>query len=89
MRKLRLGCIPHLDSVGVVADEFFQVGCKRAPVRLESATCRADALGDVEDDAGEAVLVDPHFLVVGHLAQFAARVRVSWVGDGEEARNFT
>jgi hypothetical protein len=77
MGELRLGCIPRLDSVGVVADELLQVCGQRAPVRLEASAGGADALGDVEDDAGEAVLVDVHFLVVGDFAELAV-IRVEW-----------
>lgn len=39
----------------------------------------ANALCDVEDDAGEAVLVDPDFLVIGNFSEFAA---AAYVSDG-------
>lgn len=81
VRKRGLGRVPDFDRVGVVADEFFEVRSERAAVGLEVGVGRgggggggglgADALGDVEDDAGEAVLVDVDFLVVGDLADFA------------------
>ena len=78
-----LGRVPDLDRVGVVADKFLEVCGQGAPVGLEAVGCGRggrrgpDALGDVKDDAGEAVLVDVDFLVVGDFAEFAARW-VSW-----------
>lgn len=72
MGELRLGRVPHLDRVGIVTDKLLEVRRQRAPVRLETAAAGADALGDVEDDAGETVLVDVDLLVVGDLAQRAA-----------------
>jgi hypothetical protein len=44
-----------------------------APVDLRPGAGLAHALGYVEDDAREAVLVDPDFLVVRDLSQLAAR----------------
>lgn len=41
-----------------------------AAVDLGSGARGADSLGDVEDDASEAVLVDVDLLVVGDLADF-------------------
>jgi hypothetical protein len=86
MGELGFGCVPHLDRVGVIADELLQVRGKRAPVGLEAAARGTDALSDVEDDAGEAVLVDVDFLVVGDLAKLAAmeKEKVSGVGVGLE-----
>lgn len=49
----------------------------------------ADALGDVEDDAGEAVLVEVDLLAVGDLADGAAEVSSGWTiveGGGLEGR---
>lgn len=72
MGELCLGCVPHLDSVSIVADELLQVCGQREAVSLKAAARFADALGNVEDDAGEAILVDVDFLVVRDLAQLAA-----------------
>ena len=77
VRKGGFGCVPDFDRVGVVADELLEVRGEGAAVRLEVACRRggggprADALSDIKDDAGEAVLVDVDFLVVGDLADFA------------------
>lgn len=69
--KLGITRVPHLDSINVATDQVLQV-CRQCPaVDLDAATGRADPLGDVDDDAGEAVLVDVDFLVVWDLAQFA------------------
>lgn len=45
----------------------------RAAINLGASSGLADALGNVEDDAGEAFLVDPDFLIVGDLSQLAMR----------------
>lgn len=42
-----------------------------ATVNLGPAALAADALGDVEDDAREAILVDVNLLVVGNLSDLA------------------
>ena len=47
------------------------MGSQGAAVDLGAGAGPADALGDVEDDAREAVLVDVDFLVVGDLSEFA------------------
>lgn len=74
MGELRLCCVPHLDRIGVAADQVFQVHGHRLAVLLEARLVRpggVDALGNVEDDAGEPVLIDPDLLVVGDFAQIA------------------
>ena len=50
------------------------MGGKCAPVCLEAAALGADPLGDVEDDAREAILVDEDFLVIRDLANLAAGI---------------
>jgi hypothetical protein len=79
--ELCLGRVPDLDGVGVVADQVLEVNCQGAAVALEARAGGVDALGDVEDDRGEAVLVDVDFLVVGDLAD-GAGVRGQWLGSG-------
>ncbi len=71
MAELGLGGVPDLDAVGVVTDEVLEVDGQGAAVALESVARGVDALGDVEDDGGEAVLVEVDFLVVGDLADRA------------------
>ena len=75
--KFRLGRVPDFDRVCVVADEVLQVDCQSAAVTLEAGPRGVDALGDVEDDRGEAVLVDVDFLAVGNLADLARRGGIS------------
>lgn len=45
--------------------------CHSLAIDLGSRTAGTDALGNVEDDAGEPILVDPHFLVVWNLSELA------------------
>jgi hypothetical protein len=71
--KLRLGRVPDLDRVDVGADHVLEVRRHGPAVNLGPGAGLADALCDVKDDAREAVLVDPDFLVVGDLSQLAAR----------------
>jgi hypothetical protein len=66
-----LGRVPDLDRVCVLADEVLQVDCEGAAVAFEAGPRGVDALRDVEDDRGEAVLVDVDFLSVGDLADLA------------------
>ncbi len=47
------------------------MGRQGGAVDLGAAAGPADALGDVEDDAREAVLVDVDLLVVGNLSEGA------------------
>ena len=49
-----------------------------AAVDFRAGSWLANALCDIEDDAGEAVLVDPDFLVIGNFSEFAA----TCVSDG-------
>jgi hypothetical protein len=66
-----LGRVPDFDRVYVVADEVLQMDCQGAAVTFEAGPRGVDALRDVEDDRGEAVLVDVDFLSVGDLADLA------------------
>ena len=50
------------------------MGCHCLAVLFEAAGGGADALGDVEDDACEAIFVDVDFLVVWDLAEGAGGV---------------
>lgn len=70
-RKGGLGRVPDLDGVDVLADELLEVRRQGPAVDLGARARGADALRDVEDDARETVRVDPDFLVVGYLAEFA------------------
>lgn len=75
--KLRLRRVPNLDCIDVVAHQLLQVRREGPPVILQRTACWAHALCDVEDDAGEAVLVDVDFLVVWDLAELAV-TRANW-----------
>lgn len=48
---------------------------QRSAIGGVSAASRADALGDVEDDACEALFVQVDFLVIGDLTDRAGGVR--------------
>lgn len=74
MRELCLGRVPDLDGLGVLADQILEVDRQGAAVALEPLAVGFDPLGDVEDDGGEAVLVEVDFLVVGDLADRAGGV---------------
>ena len=69
--ELGLGRVPDLDRVDVGANHVLEVRRHGTPVDLGAGARATDPLGDVEDDAREAVLVDPDLLVVGDLAQLA------------------
>jgi hypothetical protein len=56
--------------------KVFQVGGEGGAVGGWAGARQANALGDVEDDAGEAVLVQVDLLVVGDLAEGAITVRL-------------
>lgn len=71
-REFSLGRVPDLDRVNVRADHVFQMCGHGAAVNLGAGSGLSNALCDLEDDAREAILVDPDFLVVGDLSQFAA-----------------
>ena len=74
MGELRLCCVPHFDRIGVAANQVLQVHGHRLAILLEARLVRPGglyALGNVEDDAGESVLIDPDLLVVGDFAQIA------------------
>jgi hypothetical protein len=76
MGELGLGRVPDFDGVGIVADQVFQVDRQGAAVALEAVAGGVDALGDVEDDGGEAVLVEVDFLVVGDFADRAKATKL-------------
>lgn len=48
-----------------------------AAVDFGTGSCFAYTLCDIKDDAGEAILVDPDFLIIGDFSEFAAAVDVS------------
>jgi hypothetical protein len=80
--ELGLGRVPDLDAVGVVADQVFEVDCQGAAIALQAVAGSVNALGDVEDDGGEAILVKVDFLVVGDVADRAGRPPRSVSGFG-------
>lgn len=57
------------------------MGGQSLAVDLGAAAGAADALGDVEDNASEAILVDVYFLVVRDLSYIASlgRLDVSYI----------
>lgn len=59
---------------------------QRAAIDLRACPGWPDALGDIKDDAGEAVLVDVDLLVVGDLSQFATHSVRREESPGESAR---
>jgi hypothetical protein len=67
--KFSLCGVPHLHRVDVTADQILQVDGQRFAIGLETASCRPNALCDVEYDAGKSVLVDPDLLVVWDFAK--------------------
>ena len=69
--ELRVGSVPDFNGVDIGIDDVFKVCCESGAVDGWAASCDADALGDVEDDACEAVFVEVDFLVVGDLADCA------------------
>ncbi|CAG9980762.1 unnamed protein product [Clonostachys byssicola] len=75
--ELGFGRVPDLGGIDVAADELLEVRRQGSAVDLGSGSRPAHALGDVEDDAGEAVLVDPDLLVVRDFSEFAAQPPVS------------
>ncbi|VUC34569.1 unnamed protein product [Clonostachys rosea] len=72
--ELGLGGVPDLEGILVRADEILEVRRHGPAVDLGSGARLAHALGDVEDDAGEALLVDPDLLVVRDFSDFAAQL---------------
>jgi hypothetical protein len=71
--ELRLGGIPDLHRLDVVAHQLLQMCRQSSSVILERAARWSDALRDVEDDAGEAVLIDVDLLAVWDLTELAVR----------------
>jgi hypothetical protein len=89
MGELRLGRVPDFDRVRVLADKIFQVDRQGAAVALEWVVAGGvHALGDVEDDGGEAIFVKVDFLVVGdftnHAEGIVSQVRRRLKGESEE-----
>lgn len=74
VRELGLSSVPDLDSIDIGSNHVFEMGCHGTAVNLRARARASDALGDIEDDAGEAILIDPDFLVIGDLSQFAAGI---------------
>lgn len=74
-RELCLGSVPDLEALCILADKVLEVRRHGATVNFGPSTGFSHALGYVEDDTREAILVDPDFLVVGDLAQLAVRGR--------------
>jgi hypothetical protein len=68
---LRIRCVPDFHGVDVRVDDVFEVRCESRAIDGGATTCYAHTLGDVEDDAGEAVFVKVNFLVIGNLANGA------------------
>jgi hypothetical protein len=70
-RKLRLGSVPDFEPVFVRANKLLEMCRECPPIDLGALTWWSNALGDVEDDAGEAIAVDPNFLVIRYLSKLA------------------
>lgn len=81
----RLCRVPHLDGVDVGADQLLQMCGQGLAVDLWGATGTSNALGYVEDDARETVLVDENLLGVGDLAKrtvvIVSGLALSWPLD--------
>lgn len=73
--ELRHGRAPDFEQVGVGIHDILEVDGQRGAIGGVGAASGADALGDVEDDACEALLVQVDFLVIGDLADGAGGVR--------------
>lgn len=69
--ELRACRAPDFEEVRVRIDNVLEVDGQRCAVGGVGAASRADALGDVEDDACEAFFVEVDFLVIGDLADGA------------------
>lgn len=78
-RELGLCCVPDLKRVLVGADQLLEMRRHRAAIDLGVRAGLADALGDVEDDAREALSVDPDLLVVRYLPQLAMGMSACFV----------
>lgn len=73
--ELCRGCAPDFEQVRVGIDDVLEVDGQRSAIGGVSAASGADALGDVEDDACEALFVQVDFLIVWHLTDRAGGVR--------------
>lgn len=71
LRECRASGAPYFDGVDISVYDVFQVRCEGRAVGGWSAAWHAHALCDVEDDAGEAVLVEVDLLMVGYLPDSA------------------
>lgn len=85
-REFSLGSVPDFDCADVRPDHVFQM-CSHSPaVDLGAGPSASNTLCNLEDDACKPILIDPDFLVVGHLSQFAAEdIRVSISNAKEDA----
>lgn len=69
--KFSLSCVPNLDSINIRPNQVFKMCCQRTAIDLWPTASLSNPLGDVKYDACEAILVNPYFLIVGNLPQFA------------------
>lgn len=72
--KLGIARIPHLDSIGVRVNDILKMRRQGCAVDGWTSACDAYALGDVEDDACEAIFVEIHLLVIWNLPNSAGNV---------------
>jgi hypothetical protein len=63
--------VPDFHPVDVVAHELFKMRYHGSPIRFYAFAGRVYALGDVDDDTREAVLVDVDLLVIWYFSQCA------------------
>jgi hypothetical protein len=82
----RINRAPHFDGVSVGIDDVFQVRGERRAVDGGARAGLAYALGDVEDDTGEAIFVEVDFLVVWYLADCTVGVSGWLRGEGGGGR---
>lgn len=69
-RKFGFCGVPDFHRVNVRAYHILEMRCHGTTVYLGSIARSTDSFGDVKNDACEPVLVDPDFLVIGHLTKF-------------------
>lgn len=78
----RVAGAPDLDGVDVRVDDIFEMRGQGRAVCGGAGARKAHPLCDVEDDAGEAILVKVDLLVVWHLADgtrmVSLRARGGW-----------
>jgi hypothetical protein len=71
LRKHRVTCTPHFDSVVVRINDVFQMRGQRSAIHCRAAPSQADPLRNIEDNACEAIFVQVDLLVVWHLTDRA------------------